>query len=103
MLFEQTAACACLHRRKLDLLYEVDVMSSLDELAGILGEGLITDREVIDGYRRDRTAWAVPGEPLALVRPASTAEVQAVARWSTRHRVPLAAGSRGARLPVTVR
>jgi glycolate oxidase len=68
---------------------KVGSMSSLQELAAILGEGLITDREVIDGYRRDRTAWAEPGEPLALVRPTSTAEVQAIARWSTRHRVPL--------------
>jgi glycolate oxidase len=64
-------------------------MSSLNELAAILGEGLSTDREIIEGYRRDRTTWAEPGEPLALVRPRSTAEVQAIARWSTLHGVPL--------------
>lgn len=64
-------------------------MSNLSELADVLGEGFTTDREVIEGYRRDRTAWAEIGEPLALVRPMSTAEVQAIARWSSRHRVPL--------------
>ncbi|MET0343154.1 MAG: FAD-linked oxidase C-terminal domain-containing protein [Polyangiales bacterium] len=64
-------------------------MSSLHELAAILGEGLITDPEVVEGYRHDRAAWAVAGQPLALARPASTEEVQAIARWSTRHRVPL--------------
>ncbi|MET0283466.1 MAG: FAD-linked oxidase C-terminal domain-containing protein [Polyangiales bacterium] len=63
-------------------------MSSLHELA-FLGDGLITDPEVIEGYRRDRTTWAEPGVPLALVRPRSTYEVQAIARWSTKHRVPL--------------
>ncbi|HEX6242533.1 MAG TPA: FAD-linked oxidase C-terminal domain-containing protein [Polyangiales bacterium] len=64
-------------------------MSTLKELGDVLGDGLVTDRDVIEGYRRDRAAWANAGQPLALVRPASTAEVQAVARWSTRHRVPL--------------
>jgi glycolate oxidase len=64
-------------------------MFSLNELAAILGEGLITDREVIEGYRRDRATWAAAGQPLALVRPMSTAEVQSIARWATCHRVPL--------------
>ena len=47
-------------------LLRVDVMSNLNELAAVLGEGLITDREVIEGYRCDRAAWAKAGEPLAL-------------------------------------
>jgi glycolate oxidase len=64
-------------------------MPSLNELATILGDGLITDREIIAAYARDRTAWSDPGEALALARPASTTEVQAIARWSTHHRVPL--------------
>ncbi|HET8938628.1 MAG TPA: FAD-linked oxidase C-terminal domain-containing protein [Polyangiales bacterium] len=64
-------------------------MANLHELAALLGDGLITDREIIEGYRRDRTAWAEVGEPLAVVRPETTAEVQAIARWSTQHRVPL--------------
>jgi len=64
-------------------------MPNLNELATILGEGLITDREIVAAYARDRTAWSDPGEPLALARPTSTTEVQAIARWSTHHRVPL--------------
>jgi glycolate oxidase len=68
---------------------KIDAMSKLQGLAALLGDGLITDREVIEGYRRDRTTWAQVGEPLAVVRPASTAEVQAIARWSTAQRVPL--------------
>jgi glycolate oxidase len=62
-------------------------MSNLNELKALLDDGLITDRDVIEGYRRDRTAWAEVGEPLAVVRPGTTAEVQAIARWSTRQRV----------------
>jgi glycolate oxidase len=64
-------------------------MSALNELAASLAEGLVTDRDVLEGYRRDRATWAQAGQPLALARPQSTAEVQAIARWSTRHRVPL--------------
>jgi glycolate oxidase len=44
-------------------------MSRLSELATALGEGLITDCELIEGYRHDRVAWAKAGEPLALARP----------------------------------
>jgi glycolate oxidase len=64
-------------------------MSCLKELAAALGDGLVEDPEVVDAYRRDRTTWAEVGTPLALARPRSTAEVQAIARWSTRHRIPL--------------
>lgn len=69
--------------------YYLHDVSILHELTDSLAEAPITDREVIEGYRHDRAAWAKAGEPLALVRPASTAEVQVIARWSTRHRVPL--------------
>ncbi len=64
-------------------------MTSLSELAAVLGTGLVTDPEIIEGYRHDRAPWAKAGVPLALVRPTSTAEVQAIARWSSRHRVPM--------------
>ncbi|XXX74164.1 FAD-linked oxidase C-terminal domain-containing protein [Sorangium sp. So ce134] len=70
-------------------------MSALTELALALRDGLITDRDVMDGYRHDQAIWAAGGAggsggwPLAVARPASTAEVQALARWATRHRVAL--------------
>ncbi|WP_437730536.1 FAD-binding oxidoreductase [Sorangium sp. So ce1335] len=69
-------------------------MSPLDELALTLGDGLVTDRDVMDGYRHDQAIWAVGGWPRAVARPSSTADVQALARWATRHRVALV--SRGA-------
>ncbi|HEY3253135.1 MAG TPA: FAD-linked oxidase C-terminal domain-containing protein [Polyangiaceae bacterium] len=71
-------------------------MTPLDELLGLLGGTLVTDPDVIEGYRRDRALWASAGTPLALVRPRATAEVQALARWATQHHialVPRGAGS----------
>jgi glycolate dehydrogenase FAD-linked subunit len=64
-------------------------MNSLDELLHLLSESVVTDRDVLEGYRRDRARWAAAGVPLALVRPRGTEEVQALARWATRHRVAL--------------
>ena len=61
----------------------------LSELAGMLGDGLVTDPEIMEGYRYDRAPCVKAGVPLALVRPRSTAEVQEIARWSARHRVPI--------------
>ncbi|HKU43976.1 MAG TPA: FAD-linked oxidase C-terminal domain-containing protein [Polyangiales bacterium] len=62
---------------------------ALSELHAVLGDGLLTDPDVIESYRRDRTTWAAVGQPLAVARPASTAEVRAIARWATRHRTPI--------------
>ncbi|WP_437933670.1 FAD-binding oxidoreductase [Sorangium sp. So ce341] len=71
-------------------------MSPLDELALTLRDGLVADRDVIEGYRHDKALWAPGGWPLAVARPSSTADVQALARWATRHRcalVPRGAGT----------
>ncbi|WP_437334925.1 FAD-binding oxidoreductase [Sorangium sp. So ce394] len=71
-------------------------MSPLDELALTLRDGLVTDRDVIEGYRHDKALWAPGGWPLAVARPSSTADVQALARWATKHRtalVPRGAGT----------
>jgi glycolate oxidase len=64
-------------------------MRPLDELVRRLGESVVTDPDVVEGYRHDRTLWAAAGAPLALVRPRATDEVQALARWATQHRVAL--------------
>lgn len=64
-------------------------MDALSELADIIGDGLLTDPDVLESYRRDRAAWAPAGIPLAVARPASTRDVQEIARWATRHRVAI--------------
>jgi glycolate oxidase len=62
----------------------------LQALAGELSEGaLVTDPDVVDGYRFDRAKTVVPGKPLCLVRATSTADVQATLRIATRFRVPV--------------
>jgi glycolate oxidase len=64
-------------------------MNALAELVSLLGESVVVDADIVAGYRRDQASWAEAGVPLALVRPASTEQVQALARWATRHRIAL--------------
>ncbi len=62
----------------------------LAELVAALPAGtVVVDRDVVDGYRRDRADTVRPGWPLALVRATCTADVQQVLRTATRHRVPV--------------
>ncbi|GAB3597503.1 FAD-linked oxidase C-terminal domain-containing protein [Angustibacter peucedani] len=64
--------------------------AALDELEAELPPGsVVVDPDVVESYRRDRADTVEPGWPLALVRPTSTADVQVVLRWATRHRVPV--------------
>lgn len=71
--------------------------AALNRLADALPAGaLITDPDVIERYRRDSAADPNAGTPLAVVRPAGTADVQQVLRWASEHRiavVPRGAGS----------
>jgi glycolate oxidase len=65
-------------------------MSLLEELLAIVPATLAFDPEVHDRYLRDRSVWR--GEavsPLAIARPTSTAEVEALVRWAQRRRVAL--------------
>ena len=64
-------------------------MKPIDELVRLLGGSVVTDPDVIEGYRHDRALWAAAGAPVALVRPRATEEVQALARWATQNRVAL--------------
>jgi glycolate oxidase len=64
-------------------------MAPQEELLAALPDAVTFDPDVIEGFRRDRATWAAAGTPLALVRPASTSEVQRLARWATRHRIAL--------------
>ncbi|MDT4891949.1 MAG: glycolate oxidase [Pseudonocardiales bacterium] len=63
---------------------------SLAELAAALPDGsVVTDRDVVAGYRQDWARDPDAGWPLAVVRATCTADVQAVLRWATAHRVPV--------------
>jgi glycolate oxidase len=71
----------------------------LRDLASVLPpEGLVTDPDMLDAHRHDQADWAPAGHPRALVRPGSTAEVQAVLRVATAHRVPVVARGAGSGL-----
>jgi glycolate oxidase len=70
-------------------------MSSFDDLRSALGDRVVTDRDVLQSYSRDTASWAPSDEPRALVRPTSTEEVQTLARWATRHGVPIVARGAG--------
>ncbi|RMI31702.1 FAD-binding oxidoreductase [Nocardia stercoris] len=50
---------------------------------------VVTDPDILAGYRQDRALDPAAGTPLALVRPQTTAEVSAVLRWASQHGVPV--------------
>ncbi len=65
-------------------------MGALDELAAELPVGaVVTDRDILEGYRRDRAAQPDAGMPVALVRATGTDDVQTVLRIATSHRIPV--------------
>ena len=71
----------------------------LDDLRAALAPGsVVTDPDIVEGYRHDRAMTVVPGKPLAVVRPSSTAEVQGVVAVAARHRVPLVTRGAGSGL-----
>jgi len=62
----------------------------LQELSAALpSDAVIDDPDVIAGYSRDMAMLAPNGRPAAVVFPASTAEVSAVLRIASTHRVPV--------------
>jgi glycolate oxidase len=62
----------------------------IDALGMELSAGaLVTDPAVMDAYRRDRAATAPVGEPIAVVRAARRADVQATLRIASRYGVPV--------------
>jgi glycolate oxidase len=64
-------------------------MSALDELRAMLGDRIVTDRDVLQSYTRDSARGAAYDEPRALLRATCTEDVQTLARWATRHRVAI--------------
>ena len=62
----------------------------IEELAGLLPEGaVVTDDATSDSFRHDSASFCAAGQPLAVVRPTTTEQVQVVMRWATEHRVPV--------------
>jgi len=59
-----------------------DVVAAL--LEELPAESVVVDPDVVNGYRFDRAMTVVPGQPVALVRAASTAEVAATLRVASR-------------------
>jgi glycolate oxidase len=59
-------------------------------LAAELGAGVVvTDPDILASYRHDRAMDPAAATPLAVVRPTTTEQVQAVLRWASAHRVPV--------------
>jgi glycolate oxidase len=68
----------------------VYVTDELTELAAALPGGrMITDPDIIEGYRRDEAAVAAPGRARCVVAARTTGDVSATLRWASRHRVPV--------------
>lgn len=72
---------------------------SLDALRRRLdGATILSDPDLIEGYRQDWAKAPNPGMPLAVVRARSTEDVQQVMRWATEHGVPVVARGAGSGL-----
>jgi glycolate oxidase len=52
-------------------------------------DAVVTDRDIVEAYRRDQTSWSEPGTPLAVVLPRTTDEVAAILRAASAHRAPV--------------
>ena len=65
-------------------------MDLLTALLDVLpADRVITDRDVLETYRRDEADLVDDGQPLAVVRPRTTEEVQAVVRLAARFTAPI--------------
>ncbi|WP_448640398.1 FAD-binding oxidoreductase [Geodermatophilus sp. URMC 63] len=58
-------------------------------LDALPADRVLTDGDVVGSFVHDEAEWAPHGTPAAVVRPRSTAEVQAVVRACLEHRTPL--------------
>ncbi|MGW5051078.1 FAD-binding oxidoreductase [Actinokineospora sp. NPDC004072] len=65
----------------------MDLLSTLRAAVG--ADAVLTDPDVTAAYRRDMMPLAPAGEPLAVVLPSSTEQVQAVVRACAEHRTPI--------------
>jgi glycolate oxidase len=71
----------------------------VDELAAALpAGGVVTDPDVLETYRWDRTLWIEPGHPAAAAFPTTTAQVAAAVRVAAAHRIPIVPRGAGSSL-----
>jgi glycolate oxidase len=71
----------------------------VDELAAALPTGgVVTDPDVLEAYRWDRTLWIEPGHPTAAAFPTTTAQVAAAVKVAAAHRVPIVPRGAGSSL-----
>lgn len=74
-------------------------MTFVDELAAALPDGaVVTDPDVLEGYRHDRTTWLTPGHPTAAAFPTTTAQVAAAIKVAAAHRIPVVPRGAGSSL-----
>jgi glycolate oxidase len=74
--------------------------STVDDLLAVLpADRVLTDPDLLAGYRRDEADLCAAGTPLAVVRPQDTAEVAATVRVAAAHGVPVV--PQGARTGLT--
>ena len=67
-----------------------DPAAPLDELRARLDTArILTDPDLLEGYRQDWAKAPDPGLPLAVVRARTTEDVQEVLRWASAHGVPV--------------
>jgi glycolate oxidase len=71
----------------------------VEELLAALPAGtVVTDPDLLEGYRYDRTTWLTPGHPVAVAFPTTTAQVAAAVAVAGRHRVPIVPRGAGSSL-----
>lgn len=71
----------------------------LTELAAELPDRMVvSDPDILAGYRQDRALDPDAGTPLALVRPSTTAEVQTIIRWCAAHGIKVVTRGAGTSL-----
>jgi glycolate oxidase len=67
----------------------VDLLGALKDR--LPADRVITDRDLLETFRRDEADLVDDGLPIAVVRPRSTQEVQAVVRLAAEHQTPIVA------------
>ena len=68
-------------------------------LAALLPESMVvTDPDILEGYRQDRAQDPDAGTPLALVRPVTTEDVQTTVRWCAANGVQIVTRGAGTSL-----
>ena len=73
-----------------------EVVEALGPIVG--AENIVTGDDVKDDYTHDEALTVPPQRPLAVVRPADTAQVAAVVAWAAEHGVPVTARGSGSGL-----